>query len=274
MLDRVRSCLPSDQIFQNTSVYRNYREQKQDFLYIREKERLRFVWGHLIHEEMLKFFGTNAILVTGLRDPIERFKSELNYAARLANHLSNSRPDIEAIIKKTRNPICWFLIRRFPTIAGEAGSPADRAMNVIDACHYVYFSENFDDTAGAIFKAMGINPKPLRSNVAPDRKSEVFDIDVKRFTYDIELYERARQKFSDMSPEKAFSRASPGLTKLLSTPLNEKVLRDFLYDTAFYEYKNWNVLTQVLAYKKSQVDELNYEIDCYEKMRSRQRQTD
>jgi hypothetical protein len=266
LLNRVQSSLPSDQIFQNTSIILNFQQKREDFLHIRAKHRLRFIWGHAIHEEMLKFFGPQTILITGLREPIERFRSELHYTVRLARQQRRPCPDIEGYIKRVRNPMCHFLIARFPTIAGETGTPADRAINVIDAFHYVYFSETFEETAGAIFKAMGISPKPVNSNIASEARGDSFDINMDFHKHDIAVYAHACARFRGVSPEHAFSATSTIFANFLVTPIKMNVLRDFLWNSAFNEYNNWKALPEVFEERKRQIEELEYEIATYRRL--------
>jgi hypothetical protein len=263
LLNRVESALPSDQIFQNTSIIRNFQRQNEDFLHIKAKQRLRFVWGHTVHEEMLKFFGPQAVLITGLREPIDRFKSELHYMVRLAQAQGRPRPDIVSHIRNVRNPMCRFLIERFPSIAGKTGTLADRAMNIIEAFHYVYFSDTFEETAGAIFNAMGISPDPISSNVAPEKSAEEFDIDLRQHEFDIKLYTHARARFQNLAPEIAFATKSPTLANFVAAPLNKQVLRDFMWKSSFYEYRNWKALPEVIEQKQQQIEELEYELAYY-----------
>ena len=54
LLERVLSVLPRDEVYQNTSIIRNFFEGRPEFLEIKNKQKLRFVWGHSIQEEMLK----------------------------------------------------------------------------------------------------------------------------------------------------------------------------------------------------------------------------
>lgn len=266
LLDKVRSGLPPEQVFQNTSIIQNFMGGREDFLYLIDKTKLRFVWGHSIQEEMLKFFGPQVVLITGLREPIDRFKSNLRYTARQAVKTGNPPPDFAKIIQNTKNPMCRFINRRFPTIAGDAGSPADRAMNVIKACNFVYFSENLDETTRAICDALGIENKSFSSNVAPEGETYDFEIDVSRHRYDLELYERARERFRTFDPDRALSRPNAVLQAFVSKPLNINVLRNFLWESSYDEYKNWRALEKVIDKRTEQIENMQSEI-AYYKMR-------
>lgn len=266
LLDMVRSGLPAEEVFQNTSIIQNFMGGREDFLHLFDKSKLRFVWGHSIHEEMLKFFGPKAVLMTGLREPIDRFRSNLRYTARMATKLGNPPPDFAKIMGNTKNPMCRFINRRFPTIAGDSGSPADRAMKVINACNFVYFSENFDETTRAICNVMGIGGKSYNSNVAPEGETMEFDIDLSNHRFDIEMYERARERFTTFDPVEAFGRSNPILESFVKKPLNINVLRNFLWESSYDEYKSWRALDKVIKKRTEQAEQFKSEIDYY-KMR-------
>lgn len=263
LLDKVRSGLPAEQVFQNTSIIQNFMGGHEDFLHLFAKGKLRFVWGHSIHEEMLKFFGRHAVLITGLREPIDRFRSNLSYTARMATKTGNPPPDFPKIIGDTKNPMCRFINRRFPTIAGDSGSPADRAMRVISACNFVYFSDNFDETTRAICDVMGIENKTYKSNVAPEGEKMEFDIDVANHRFDLEMYERARERFKTFDPNSAFYRANPVIESLVTKPLKMNVLRNFLWESSYDEYKSWHALEKVIKKRTEQMEQLQSEIDYY-----------
>lgn len=269
LLDKVRSGLPAEQVFQNTSIIQNFMGGREDFLHLLDKTKLRFVWGHSIHEEMLKFFGPQAVLITGLREPIDRFRSNLRYTARMAAKLGNPSPDFAKIMANTRNPMCRFINRRFPTISGDSGSPADRAMKVIKACNFVYFSENFDDTTRAICDVMGIEGTTYNSNAAPEGETMEFDIDPSRHRFDIELYERAKERFRTFDPNEAFGRPNPIVESFVKEPLNTNTLRNFLWESSYDEYKSWRALEKVISKRTEQVEQLQSEIDYY-KMRMKE----
>lgn len=264
ILDRVYSSIPKIMIYQNTSFIRNFRENNEDMIQFELDNNLRFVWGHSIHEQMLKLFEPRPVLITGLREPIARLKSELRYKTRLARYRGLPQPDLDQFIRVTTNPMCRFLIERFPIIAGERGSLADRAMNVIVACDYVYFTEDFELSAGAIFQAMGIAPLAISSNLAPEGTADAFDIDTSQHASDIELYQRAWDRYRSVSPDRASFERSEALERFRSMPFDRNALRKFICEAAFSEYDEWGMLTDVIKKKKQQLQDLQSEISYYE----------
>ena len=264
MLDRVCSSISREKIYQNTSIIRNFWENNEDYIYFELNNNLRFVWGHSIHEQMLKLFDSPPLLITGLREPIARLKSELRYKARLARYQGVPLPDLDQIIRVTTNPICRFLIERFPLVAGDRGSLADRAMNVITACDYVYFTENFEISAGAIFQAMGIAPPAISSNLAPEEMADTFDIDAGQHKSDIELYQRAWERYRTVSSDTASAERNQILERFGATPFDRKALRQFIWEAAFSEYSEWGMLATVMQKKRQQLQDLKSELSYYD----------
>ena len=264
ILDRVYASIPKTFIYQNTSLIRIFRESNEDSIEFDFNNNMRFVWGHSIHEQMLKLFDPEPLLITGLREPIARLKSELRYKTRLARYRGLPQPDLDQFLRVTTNPICRFLIERFPTIAGDRGSLADRAMNVITACDYVYFTENFEISAGAIFQAMGIAPPAISSNLAHEGVADVFDIDASQHACDIELYQRAWDRYRTVSPDQASAERSAALGRFKSTPFDQNALREFIWEAAFLEFDEWGILPEIIKKKRKRLEELKSEINYYE----------
>jgi len=114
-LDMARDVLPAHQLFQNTSIIMNWNDGRPEFLDINDYAALRVVWGHSIHEQML--YRLNApILFTGMREPVARLISEARYQVDLRER-QGIPFDVRAWLPKQRNPMTWFIINRFPTLA-------------------------------------------------------------------------------------------------------------------------------------------------------------
>jgi hypothetical protein len=261
LLDRVAQCLPPSEIYQTTSLIRNYQEGKDEITQIRMPERLRFVFGHTIHEEMIKILGPSVLLFTGLREPRERFISDIKYQIRLREKQGNDPLNVEQYIDSTRNPMCWYLIHRFPTLAGY-GTPAERAFNVVKAFNYCYFTSNFEETAQAIFNALGIAPEKVNSNIAPKNDGEI-DISNANLQWDIELYDRAQEFFLNKDPDAMFENTTPEISQLASAPIDVTRLRDFLYSGTFGEYSSWKKIDEIILKKMRLVNEITHELQYY-----------
>jgi hypothetical protein len=267
LLDRVTRCLPSNQIYQTTSMIRNYQEGKSEFLQLLRRDRLRFVFGHTVHEEMLKYLSGSVVLFTGLREPVSRLESELNYKLRLSDKQKNERPNIEEHLSRINNPVCRFLVDRFPTFAGTDGTLADRAMQVLESFQVVYFAENFEETAKTIFALLGISPPPLQSNVG-DGDRIAISPGSSQLAFDVELYERARQAFCGTRGLDEIEMKNPKVDQFRKTPKNENKLRRFLYSSTYGEYKSWKVTDDVIRQKLRLIDEMSVEIATYIDRRS------
>ena len=270
LLDRVASCLPAHSIYQTTSFIKNYREGAPEFPQMQSHDQLRFIFGHWVHEEMVKSIGKRCILFTGLREPIQRFISLINYQSRLSllqgREKVTTLKALDELEPGDYNQMCWTLIGRFPSLAGEKGSPADRAFRVLQNFHLVYFAENFEQTADAIFRILGIAPKAVNVNEAVEKVTD-FPIDKNLLKYDIELYARAREAFYEIKPSESLRRARPAIAQLMVTPPDPARLRDFLYRRMFKEYQDWVGIDTIIESRIKLIEELSAEVSSYMRMK-------
>jgi hypothetical protein len=262
LLDRVRQELTDVEIYQTTSIIRNYFDGRSEFLQMMRPDQIRFVFGHTVHEEMLKLLGRPAILFTGLREPRERMLSEINYLIRLRKEQGATSLNIEEYLRNTKNPMCKFIINRFPTLAGQEGSLAKRAIRALSCFNWCYFADNFEETANAIFKALDISPSRINSNVAPKEKVSVV-LNEANIECDLELYRCAREMFQETDVDVAISYPKAAIKEFVNAPPKLPELRRFLYDSCYWEYKDWGRLEEIIGIKMRMIHELSAEIQLY-----------
>lgn len=239
ILNMAQQNLPAEQIYQNTSFHKNFAQGRPEFFEIRNTGRLRFVWGHFIHEEMLKYFE-NPFIFTYLREPRERLISNFLFMQRLRAAQKKPQLDWENWIKSTgRNPVCHFIIRAFPELAG-SGDLLKKSQNVLNIFDFVGLTESFDKTSSEILSILNISPKVAKSNTT-NYNGEVFEIPEKIIDIDLKLYSWAKERFSQkvdlqFEPDEISRRQS-----FLSEPKRDAVLRSWLARALAQEYADFSI---------------------------------
>ncbi len=250
-LRSAQSGLLPHQLYQNTSIIQNWQKGQPEFFDIQDYSRLRLLWGHSIHEQMLHYVSS-PVLFTGMRDPIERLVSEARYRVDLA--AKQGHPfNMKDWLARVKNPMCWFIIHRFPILAERGNpflTPFQRAKKVLETFDFVYFSENFNKGAEQILHNLGVKCEPVVANEGA-RKDIAVKIDESNLKLDIELYRWARSEFYDRRTNRN-KYQNRNLKKFLSTKRDEAVLEDFLFASQAGEYKSWNVLDLALEEKMKQ----------------------
>jgi hypothetical protein len=262
LLDRVKAGLRHDEVYQNTSIISNWREGRLEFLDNPHKHELRFVFGHHIHEEMLHLVS-EPVLFTGLREPDSRLRSALAFELKLAREQGRDPPNLEALVADLDNPMCWGLAACCPRIAG-GGSAFEQARRVLEACSFVYFTENFEDFAAAICKSLDIPSLQRNANVSNEPVPQI-DLSGTNLDDDRALYQWARERFFDPSTF-GFGRTGR-VTAFLNLPRDPAALRQFLYRAQAEEYRRWEVLDEVIAFRSAQRANMEEELAIYESER-------
>jgi hypothetical protein len=261
LLRRASSCLPGHAIHQSTSHRTNFLQGNLSFLALARYDQLRFVFGHTIHEEMIKQLPTPPILFTGLRDPEARLRSYLGWQRHL-NNAGHKTRSVEEMLSNTRNPMCRFIVQRFPTLAGTSGTPAERAMNALQAFTYCYFPDTLEAFAEVMFGQLGIDPEKANHRIAEQPPPDV-EIGDDILKHDRILYERARAHFLRMPLSPKCLSPTDRVIRFHSKPQQQSVLRDFLHKEQKLEYQRWNVLADVRQHLEAQIGELQMELAAY-----------
>jgi hypothetical protein len=269
LLRRAMSRLPGHAVHQSTSHRTNFLQGNLSFLALARYDHLRFVFGHSVHEEMIKRLPAPPILFTGLREPEARLRSYLGWQRHLRDE-GQPTETLEEALFKTRDPMCWFIINRFPTLAGTSGTPAERAMNALRAFTYCYFPDTLERFARLMFRQLGIKPKKTNYRVAEQAPLDV-RIDPGILNNDRILYELAREHFMRVPLSRDCLLPTERVIRFHSEPPQQSVLRDFLHKQQRFEYREWNILADVRQHLESRIDELQLELAAYSENDHRKR---
>ncbi len=263
-LEMAIQSLAATEFYQNTSMIRNWKNGWPEFFDIQDYASLRLVWGHSVHEQMLHYLQ-RPILFTGLRDPAKRLLSNAKFQVKL--HETQGRKfDVETWLANEKNPMCWFIINRFPTFAAKDNqslTPFERARNALTAFDYVFFTENFTDSATAILRELGSSSELMEKNKT-SREDIDIELDLSNLKYDFELYEWARNTFAN----KEFSaplEPNSLVQDFLSASPKLKELEGFLFNSMANEYSGWGVLKQQLQRRHDKAMQILREVAVYKK---------
>jgi hypothetical protein len=137
VLERI---VPPGRFHQSTSLFRNYRYDFLDFHHLSHVavQELLAIWGHNVHEQMLLRASEfdRVIVWTVLRDPVERLRSELRYQFRQAESLGLEF-DLETTLGSIEDPMCHYIIDRFPSLDPGVGSLAERSIGILKQFDFV-----------------------------------------------------------------------------------------------------------------------------------------
>jgi len=273
LLMRAMMQMPFYEMYQCTSLERNFLENRSEFQHINDYSRIRLVFGHFVHEEMLKSFEGPVQLFTGLREPRARLKSALFFQAALRKRQGLPQEDMTRAIARRSNAMCRTIASSFPTLAGD-GTLAERALRVLDHCFCVYFSERFEETAQPVYAALNIEPGTQNFNVGSyeqkidGRQAEELDLSGADLEQDQILYETALERFAVPRPISA--EAAERLEQLRLEPRRPVRLQRFYYSKSYGEYRDAGLLDRVIARRKSMIAELRAELAMYESLAEKQ----
>jgi hypothetical protein len=257
---RVRKSLSSSSYFQSSSHLQNFANGELGFLQKWNRGRLRFIYGHSTHEEMLRFLPTPPVLFTGLRDPHERMISFINYEIRQGVIRGDPPVEVAVIASWAKNQMCDLIIKSFPTLAGTQGSLPDRAMRALENFSLVYFADNFELAASAICTHLDIKPAKADHNVSQEKLA--FEYDENLIAEDMRLYSRARSMFWRDSFDELVPTES--IVKFYSFPPDTERLRLFLANQTFRELNSWGKMTEFIRTQNALIKETQALVDLAE----------
>lgn len=126
LLDRI----PPGEVYQSTSLVRNFRENRPEFPQITNPHRLRAVVGHWLHEAMLPVLHKPILFASAVRHPVERIRSQYRFDMGLRGERWRAESQ-EVFLDRNRNVIVNFVTRAFPTIAGHHPDPVEGCKAVL-----------------------------------------------------------------------------------------------------------------------------------------------
>ncbi|CAN5807122.1 hypothetical protein BH23PSE1_BH23PSE1_11740 [soil metagenome] len=263
--------LPRHEVYQNTSIIMNWRDGQPEFLDIHDHARLRVVWGHSVHEEMLRYLK-EPVLFTGLREPVARLVSEARYQIDLRRRQEREPIDLAAWLARQRNPMTWFIINRFPTLAerdNKALTPFEKARTALQSFHHVYFTDTFGPSIAAVFEALGVTPPAEKEANAGVLKDLDIAVDLEPLQYDLQLYAWAKERFGGRALDPAAPMPEP-LSAFLARPPRSEALEQFLFRSQAGEYSGWKALDAVIEDRVARATRLLKEAETYRRKRDGQ----
>lgn len=193
LLDR----LPAGEVYQSTSMIRNFRENRPEFPEITDHGRLKALIGHWLHEDMLPFLSGYLLFATSLRDPIERVRSQYRFDVGIRGGVW-ARQDTATFLKANRNVICNFLTRAFPSIAADHDDPAEAAKAILSGMDCVFDIARADENQKHLLAQVGFhNATILRTNTSGHvaQQLDVRDDDIaEHCRHDIALHDWFRAR--------------------------------------------------------------------------------
>ena len=173
---------------------------------------VRFIFGHYVHESLLKIFsGRPIFLFTGVREPVSRAISEYYQMCKIRDRAGLLPLSADEFFAARKNTMCVEYMRAFPTIEKNAsGSLADKASEVLGVFDLVYGMDDFVQSSERLFAILGLDTRDMRDANIREIKAENVDflgeqeaiIREKAETYfdqDIILYERFKSRFGELN---------------------------------------------------------------------------
>ena len=137
LTDALLERLPAGDVYQSTSMIRNIRENRPEFLNITNHLRLKAVVGHWLHEAMLPLLAKPLIFATSLRHPVERTKSQYQFDVGLRGG-NWPRQDTQKFLAANRNVMTNFLIRAYPSVDADNPSRVERCKAIVSGMDYLF----------------------------------------------------------------------------------------------------------------------------------------
>ena len=170
LMSSMRRLLTEDQYVLISSFYENIVSSRADIWDVVEFKRIKFVFGHYVHEDLLELFSPGAIwalyLFTGVREPCSRAISQYYQLYKV----TGSAPDIPSFIQGYGSSMCDEIIRAFPSLANQVlDSPKWLcAAAILTAFDYIYSTEQYAETIGPVFDSIGLAAPAVDSLAARD----------------------------------------------------------------------------------------------------------
>lgn len=130
LTDALMARLAPDEVYQSTSMIKNVRLNRPEFLEITNHHRLRALSGHWLHEGMLPLLQKPIVFAVSLRDPVARIKSQYRFDHGLRGG-NWPRAEAHAFLANNRNVMTSFLRNAFPSISRDYDDPVKGAQAVL-----------------------------------------------------------------------------------------------------------------------------------------------
>lgn len=169
LLDRV----PPGEIYQSTSLIRNYRENRPEFLQITNHQRLRAVVGHWLHEAMLPVLRKPILFASSIRHPVERIRSQYRFDMGMRGERWHAESQ-EAFLERNRNVIVSFVNRAFPSITGRHPDPVEGCKAILSGMDCLFDVSQADRWIAELVAGVTANTAPVdRANESGGVEAEL-----------------------------------------------------------------------------------------------------
>jgi len=156
--------LPDGTVYQSTSMIRNFRENRPEFLEITQPKKLRAVVGHWLHESMMPALQRPIYLATSLRHPVDRVRSQYRFDVGLRGG-SWPKPETDTFLRQNSNVMVNFLTRAFPSIARDYDDRVAGAKAILSGLDSVFDIADADAGIRRLLNVAGAaKGKVARSN--------------------------------------------------------------------------------------------------------------
>lgn len=231
LMTTVRRELTEDQYYLCSSFHGNLVSGRPLYGDIVQWNRLRFVFGHYVNEDLLRALGPRRLhLFTILREPIERAVSHFLHLNAIRLRAGAPRLAGRDYLLQQRDTMCVELLRCFPSLAASGGSLSDQAARALAMFDHVGDSARYVEGANRLLQRLGLGPaEEVRDNVSAERlPGEEFAEDAalvragaaEAFAHDVLLYERARPFLGSDRFAERFAAVVPGGGRSLAQHLD------------------------------------------------------
>ena len=169
LITNLRRRLSEDEYYFCSSYYENWLAGRPLFAQLRAPERLRIVFGHYVHRDLLSVFADREVfLFTGLREPVTRAISDYRQLNAVRAQAGAAPLEGNEYVASHAGAICTEILRAFP--ATDAAEPWEQARTALMAFDYIYDTDAFETQARTVFEVLDIPAESLASDNVSDRK--------------------------------------------------------------------------------------------------------
>jgi len=170
LITNLRRRLSEDEYYFCSSYHENWLAGRPLFAQVRAPERLRIVFGHYVHQDLLSVFADRELfLFTGLRDPVARAISDYRQLNAIRAWAGEAPVEGGEYIAGHAGAVCSEILRAFP--ATEGTEPWRQAKAALEMFDYIYDADAFDTQARVIFEVLDVPAETLASDNVSDRKT-------------------------------------------------------------------------------------------------------
>jgi hypothetical protein len=269
-----RQHFPPHQFYRNSDPIGFHQKRHPEFTALNFSN-VRAIFGHFVFEEMLKFIPSYraVVLFTGLRDPVERARSEFYFVRKFSEDANRTPPPFEEWVRYPRNQnnMCDYLVKGFPSfIDADAVTLSEKAISVLQKFDLVYDTRSFDQEIEIIYQILGVKSTTDRFNITKDeQKTPVSDVLLREHNLeDVALYEYYLDH-SELVPRdlnELHRRVSANhrlRTSILGYEPDLHTMYQNLYSRKKGVYSFTGKLREIVTDKICEIHSLAFELGCY-----------